>query len=238
MDRTVLKGFLFLLFSLLFLSSCGNSNSESITIREGFSPEMFSYGEDAIEITQSYIDGKTNRNKAYQQLVEIEEKSSSLIESEQAEKYDEHISFFISKMREDIGKDNITEIVPFLEAFNKTMYDPEVNLEPTFTDQLVGGWKYKYNNGWEGYWVFNADGTGNAKVYDGFKLLNEFDFSYSVDEENQTIHRVGKDGTIYTDPWITITDFTGDSFYSELNTNERTDPEANDGMCTRVEQKY
>jgi len=233
MEKTAKKTSALILLIMLILTACSNSTK----VPEGFSSEMFKYGQDVIEITQKFIDGKNNQNSAYQQIVEIEKKVASLEdETNQAAENDYKISLCISKLAECVGDNNTPELIAYLDALNNIMYNPEANAEPTFADQLIGRWKYQYNNGWEGYWVFNADGTGNAKVYDGFKLLNEFDFSYSVDEESQTIHRVGKDGTIYTDPWITITDFTGDSFYSELNTNERTDPEANDGMCTRVEQ--
>lgn len=233
MEKTTQKSLILIFLLTLMLTACGNSTK----VPEGFSPEMYAYGQDVIEITQKFIDGKNNQNSAYQQIVEIEKKVATLEENQAAEN-DHKISFCVSKLAECVGNNNTPELIAYLDALEYIMNNPEANAEPTFSEQLVGGWKYQYNNGLEGYWVFNADGTGNAKVYDGFKLLNEFDFSYSVDEENQTIHRVGKDGTIYTDPWITITDFTGDSFYSELNTNERTDPEANDGMCTRVEQKY
>lgn len=229
MEKTTQKSFILIFLLTLMLTACGNSTK----VPEGFSPEMYAYGQDVIEITQKFIDGKNNQNSAYQQIVEIEKKVATLEENQAAEN-DHKISFCVSKLAECVGNNNTPELIAYLDALENIMNNPEANAEPTFSEQLVGGWKYQYNNGLEGYWVFNADGTGYAKLYDGLKLKHEFSFSYSVDEENQIIHQVGKDGTVYKDPWITVTDFTGDSFYSTLYTHERTEPEANDGLCTRV----
>ena len=81
MEKTTQKSLILIFLLTLMLTACGNSTK----VPEGFSPEMYAYGQDVIEITQKFIDGKNNQNSAYQQIVEIEKKVATLEENQAAE---------------------------------------------------------------------------------------------------------------------------------------------------------
>lgn len=244
------KAIVVLLFCLI-ISSCSSTDSSKASkteIPEGYSEEMFSYGEEVLDITQKYIDGELNKNSAYQKLSEVEKKASALSDSEKAAEKrngtdssvekDELISTCISALRECVGNDNTPSLIAYLDGLNILIYPEEDNSEElTLAQRLVGDWRYDYNNGTTGYWTFNPDGTFHVKLYKpNGQYMSEFDSSYFVDEETQCIYNVYKDGSYSDSPYIKISDFTGDSFYSELeNPAWSKDPTENDGTFTRIE---
>ena len=246
------KAIVVLLFCLI-ISACSSTDSSKASkteITEGYSEEMFSYGEEVLDITQKFVDGTINKNSAYQKISKVEKKARELSISEKAAekkngkdasvKNDEQISENISTIRECVGDDNTPLLIDSLEGLNNLMYPSEENNEElTLAQRLVGDWRYDQNDGTIGYWTFNPDGTFHGKEYNANgEYLSEFDSSYYVDEEKQFIYKVLDDGTYYEDiPLIKISDFTGDSFYSEYldMVSSRFDPSKNDGIFTRIE---
>ena len=58
------KAIVVLLFCLI-ISACSSTDSSKASkteIPEGYSEEMFSYGEEVLDITQKFVDGTINKN--------------------------------------------------------------------------------------------------------------------------------------------------------------------------------
>lgn len=189
------------------LIGCSNEK-----IPEGMSKEAYDLANEAIEISQAYVEGDKTAASTFQNLSDLYDTCEKLLtEDSETYTYDLLVSGYIANMEYHVGEDASFEVVGDIEDMNDLL-TPIEEVE-NISDVIVGLWSFNHDNGWVMEIEFKSNGTGSYDLYDDEgELRGSDDFKYTIDEEDKII-KGGSDGTL---SWYQVDNITNKSMKYSL----------------------
>lgn len=187
-------GILMITFSTLLIGC------ESSKIPEGMSKESYDIANEAIEVSQAYVDGNKTAASVVQTLSDLYDKNEKLLTKDsKTSTYDSLVSSYISSMQSHAREENSFDIVDDIEDMNNLL-TPTEQIE-NLSDIIVGSWSFEHDDGWILKFKFNSDGTGTYDMYDDSgEYKSSSDFEYSIDDKGKILNSEYSDGS--NEPWF------------------------------------
>lgn len=195
-----------ILITLSFITiGCGNNSKRP----EGMSKEAYSLGNQAIEISQTYVDGDKTSASTYQALSDIYDDNEKLLTKEsETYDYDFLVSSEINIMMSHVLSDQPFDVIGDIDNM-KDLLTPIEDMK--LSDVIVGTWTFEHENGGTLKITFESDGSGTCQVIDNGNggSGNPFEFDYSTDDDDNSINSEYDDGS--GSIWFTVTSVTNKS---------------------------
>ncbi len=193
-----------LLIGLLIVFLVGCSGGK---IPDGMSKEAYNLGNEAIKVSQAFVDGDKTAASAYQELSDLYDECESLLkEDSETYTYDLLVSGYIASMEFNVGMNASFRVVDDIEDM-KDLLTP-IKESASISDIIVGSWDFRHDTGYVMKIQFKTNGTGTFSLYDKKgNFGGSDDFKYTIDEENKVI-KGGSDGTA---DWYEVDNITNKS---------------------------
>ena len=207
-----------LLIMCMFMLSCIMAACGAEKKPDGVSEEMFKIGNQAIESSQQYIDGKISSGAGYQKLKDLYDQSRKILKETKSDyALDSIISSNIEDLMNSLYEDNSSQTVDYVEklTYNLTPIDYE---SLKLSEILDGTWIFHHENGAILELTFDVDHFHGIYYDKDYNVRDDdFELYYRIDDEKKLIIETYEDNS-GDETWATITNLSPKSFDYEIYT--------------------